>query len=149
MNYDPALQAQVQAVADKCKFEHSGTTGVGENIYWNSAKQPQVDAALSACEMWWAELAQAGINPDLVLRAEGFGAIGHMTQMAWAGSYSFACAIGTSCTDTLFFCQYSPQGNIIGEKMYEAGAQCHAASDCTTHSGSTCDTGSGLCQKPR
>jgi len=148
LNYDPTIQSDVQAVADKCLFKHSGTNGRGENIYLNSGTLTPVDAVLAACNLWWDELKTAGINKDLHLILDGFESIGHWTQMMWAKSTTIACAIGTNCGKTLVFCQFVPQGNVLNELIYEPGPSCKAASDCTYYGNSTCDSGAGLCHIP-
>jgi len=147
LKYDPTLQPVVQAIADKCLFKHSGTSGRGENIYLNSGILSPVDAVIASCKRWWTEIDRAGINKDLHLIEQGFESIGHWTQMMWAKSWGIACAIGANCGKTLVFCQYVRQGNVLNQYIYEPGPACQAAADCTTYGNSTCDSGAGLCQK--
>ena len=69
-------------------------------------------ALQQACEGWWNELNQFGIQPSLQLTTFELGkGIGHWSQMAWAKTAKIGCGVGNcpnSYWKTYVVCNYSP-----------------------------------------
>jgi len=107
LTWSAELASAAQAWADKCVFEHSGTSGVGENIATGSGDM----SISSAITMWTDE--SSSYTPD------NPGNSLHFTQVVWKATTQLGCASATcAATDgssTLYVCQYDPQGNVDGE----------------------------------
>ncbi|KAI1727085.1 cysteine-rich secretory protein family domain-containing protein [Ditylenchus destructor] len=155
LSYSNTLEQAAQAWADNCEFKHSVNqlqqTGQGQNLYEIDTQQDASSALTSAADMWWNEVVEVGINSDLIIRSSMFGdennQIGHFTAMAWGDTTQIGCGVSYCASQgfTLLVCNYYKGGNVIGRPIYEIGSQCQSASDCTTYSGSNCDSSMGLC----
>ncbi|KAF7629968.1 SCP domain-containing protein [Meloidogyne graminicola] len=86
------------------------------------------NALTQACENWWAECRQKGVQQSLIFDRNEFAkGIGHCTQMAWATTTKIGCAVQRcprSQWKTYVVCQYSPPGNFIGQPIYNKGRPC-------------------------
>lgn len=89
-------------------FRHSGTPGVGENLYSGSG-----GSCIAAVTAWLSEAAKVS-NPGAAISAALNGVVGHYTQVMWKGTTHLGC--GSSGNDVV--CQYSPAGNVISQKPY-------------------------------
>ncbi|CAJ0559024.1 unnamed protein product, partial [Mesorhabditis spiculigera] len=146
MKWDSGLESQAQNWANRCQFAHSGTNGVGENIYMASSSNTlpirgQGKAASNAWEKEFPDKGWPGV-PYFDMNVFNSG-IGHATQMAWASSSKIGCG-ATQCQNgksVFVVCQYSKQGNYLNQNAYSAGTRC---SKCP--SGTSCDSRLGLCQ---
>ncbi|KAF7632308.1 G_PROTEIN_RECEP_F1_2 domain-containing protein [Meloidogyne graminicola] len=121
MNYDNNVESSAAAWAAQCTISHSGGDN-GENLFMSSDINLNATAALlQACDMWWSECKEKGIQASLVLDMNEFNkGIGHCTQMAWATTTSIGCAVQrcpASTWKTYLVCQYSPPG-IISDKQF-------------------------------
>lgn len=70
--WDNGLASSADAFSSRCTATHSGTAGVGENIYWNS-RVDQADVA--ALDSWYSEklkydFGSPGFSPNAVVRSE-------------------------------------------------------------------------------
>lgn len=109
--------------AAKCQWAHSGTPGVGENIYATSVRNDTNPN--NAVNSWDAEKS----NYNYANNTCAPGAMcGHYTQLVWANSKNLGCAIqdcpkinGINWPNggTFVVCQYTPPGNYIGQKPYQ------------------------------
>lgn len=121
LSWSPTLAVTAQAWAARCTWAHSGTPGLGENLY--AAAPPravQTDAALSwAREQPWYDYASNSCQPGRIC--------GHYTQMVWRNSRDIGCAINDCSTGspfsgfpnwTIVVCNYSPPGNWLGQRPY-------------------------------
>ena len=112
--------------AMKCIWAHSGTPGVGENLYASSIRTPVSD----------------DFNPSTSVNSWGYEKIyyryatntcdlgkvcGHYTQVVWNTSLYVGCAFQDCASivglpwvngGTLVVCQYSPPGNYVGKRPY-------------------------------
>lgn len=114
--------------ASQCKWGHSGTAGVGENIYATSLRTPNASVfdPRNAVNAWGAEKSAY----DYYTNTCATGKIcGHYTQIVWAKSTYLGCSFqdcpiiqGLSWPNggTLVVCQYSPPGNYVGQRPYTA-----------------------------
>lgn len=125
MTLSDSLNSSAQTWADRIAstgvFEHSGASGVGENIYASYTTQSSIAAdtlADGAVKSWYDEVANYNYgNP-------GFSSeTGHFTQVVWKGSTQVGCgaAKGTATIDgtqyNAFYvvCQYTAPGNVSGQ----------------------------------
>jgi uncharacterized protein YkwD len=123
LTWDPGIAATAAAYAAQCKFEHSGTDGLGENL---AAYAPQGAQKASAPVDDWAG---EGQDYDYSSNSCAPGqSCGHYTQLVWKKSLRLGCAVA-SCNQNspfgaqapkwdLWVCNYSPPGNFIGQRPY-------------------------------
>jgi uncharacterized protein YkwD len=99
-------------------FQHSGTAGVGENIYNSWASDASVDIGnlgVAAVKSWYDEVNSYDYsNPEGSLDSTG-----HFTQVVWKGStqvgFGAAQVTGSDGSITVYVvCQYTPPGNMQG-----------------------------------
>ncbi len=122
---DNSLKSSAQDWANQLAstgvFEHSGVSGVGENLYVSYTTQPSIIAdtlATSAIQAWYEEVADYNYaNP-------GFSsATGHFTQVVWQGSTQLGCGAaqgaktinGRQYNAFYVVCHYAPPGNVLGQ----------------------------------
>jgi uncharacterized protein YkwD len=124
--WNNTLAAQAKAWAEHLattgEFAHSTCCGAftkyGENLagFINNVSEPNGGQSL-----WVAEKNHydgGPLPPDTP--ASGPQAIGHYTQMVWRTTTSVGCgtASGGGHPFSILVCQYSPPGNIFGQKPY-------------------------------
>ncbi|CAF3603476.1 unnamed protein product [Rotaria socialis] len=104
---DDALSRSAQNYAQKLastnSFQHSGTQGVGENLYMSSGA--------TAVKLWYDEIKQYNFNSG------GFSsATGHFTQVVWKGSRKLGMGVAYSNggRSAYVVAQYTPPGNYMG-----------------------------------
>jgi len=105
LTWDDTLAAAAQKWANNCKFQHSGGSlgPYGENLAAGTG-----DFTIAQGLNAWASEPYTG-QPS------------HFTQMVWKATTKVGCAV-QSCTGILgsdpaqfYVCEYSPQGNVIGQ----------------------------------
>ncbi|KAF1758024.1 hypothetical protein GCK72_014482 [Caenorhabditis remanei] len=149
MKWDSSIATSAQNYANRCPTGHSGTSGLGENLYWywtsgSLGDLNQYGAAASAA--WEDEFQKYGWNSNLLTIDVFNTGIGHATQMAWAKTNLIGCGVKDCGRDTnglnkvTVVCQYKPQGNYLNQYIYVSGTPC---SGCP--SGTKCETITGLC----
>jgi len=134
--WNATLEGGAQGWANGCHgINHSLTPGVGENIYasgasFNPPPRPTVYAIVEdptpANFSWGSEKSSYTYSTNGCS-----GVCGHYTQVVWRTSTSIGCGIKLCHSDTNPFpppfnafdwwvvvCQYSPQGNFIGQRPY-------------------------------
>ncbi|KAL3068612.1 hypothetical protein niasHS_016018 [Heterodera schachtii] len=147
------IETVAQNWANGCSMAHSDSSqrnGMGENLYMTSSSSiSEADALKQACDMWWAELKQHGIQESLVLDSEQFNkGIGHWSQQAWATTAQIGCAMArcpSADWKTWVVCNYNTTGNWLDEVVYKKGTACGGCSD---YNGASCNGTSGLCILP-
>ena len=113
-----ALTAQQWAMhlAQINRMQHSGVVGRGENLaMWTAGK-----ASLTELVDLW------GLEKDYfvpaafpaVSRTGDWKTVAHYTQLIWKQTTDVGCGIATGGGNDFLVCQYSPQGNIFGERAY-------------------------------
>jgi len=153
MTYSMSLESDAQAWANNCNYSHYIPAGEGQNIAaiaTNNTASPYApipNALNGSLNSWYNELRDNG-QASIYIDASDYS---HFTQVAWAGSSAIGCAV-KNCPSmngyyvapgwfyTFIVCNYSPQGNMLGNNMYNVGA---SASACP--SGSTAVSSTGLC----
>ena len=126
--WDPKLAGLAQSWARHlCRggkrppsLEHRPSTsgGPGENLWagftTESSRFPIGDAVKS-----WA--GERRFYDERSGRCRG-GVCGHYTQLVWRGTKQVGCGVATcpagAFTATVWVCNYSPAGNVVGEKPY-------------------------------
>jgi len=107
------LASKAQQWANGCVFQHSGGSlgPFGENLAAGTGSSYGISAAVGS---WTAEVSQYDPNNPQP---------SHFTQVVWKASTQVGCAV-QSCSGIFaasfgpaqyFVCEYSPQGNVIGE----------------------------------
>ena len=111
-SYGPSL-----ARLDKLAHSPPGSRpGQGENLWKGTA------GAYSLEEMaggWAGEkrLFRPGLFPNVSASGK-WSDVAHYTQMVWRGTRRVGCALHKSRTWDYLICRYSPQGNVIGQRVY-------------------------------
>lgn len=110
LTWDESLASTAQAYSEKLasrdseKLVHSQTQGLGENLAWSTA------SVSHAVKFWIDEKSHisAGRCP--------FQECGHLTQILWKSTTHVGCGAATGASGRIYVtCNYSPQGNIIGQ----------------------------------
>ena len=109
-----------QLARNGCRSKHS-TGKYGENIYWAGAAQ-RSDGTSSvqkiidrdAVDAWGNEVQDYDYASNSC-----HGVCGHYTQVVWKSTTEVGCGMAI-CSDKaqLWVCQYTPRGNMVGEKPY-------------------------------
>ncbi len=111
-------QLWAEEIAALSRMEHSGTSGVGENLamWWSTGAQTPVAQLVG---LWGREKRAFvhGAFPD-VSRDGNWKTVGHYTQMVWRATTEVGCGAAANGTSEFLVCWYSPQGNFIGQRPY-------------------------------
>lgn len=119
---DDLAQSSMQW-AKQCKWQHSNTKNVGENLYATTIKNKNFDPSI-AVKSWGDEGEYYNYNNNSCQKGKQCG---HYTQVVWANSDKVGCAINTCdkldgsgfpSGGTFVVCQYSPPGNYVNQKPY-------------------------------
>jgi pathogenesis-related protein 1 len=121
LHWSAALAQTAQTYANRCIWAHSGTSGLGENLY---ATSPRNDAQGAAAVSWAMEIG----NYDYAANGCADGTqCGHYTQMVWRNTTEVGCGLANCSTGsplngfpnwTIVVCNYTPPGNFIGQRPY-------------------------------
>ncbi|EFJ45208.1 hypothetical protein VOLCADRAFT_94361 [Volvox carteri f. nagariensis] len=109
LRWSSTLEADAQAWANRCVFEHAnnGATGQGENLAWGYSD------AKSAIDAYYSE--GAGYAYGVSQPADWYS-VGHFTQVVWRSTTDLGCAVATCNGGQQFHvCRYYPPGNYVGE----------------------------------
>ncbi|KAG6842509.1 hypothetical protein C0991_000035 [Blastosporella zonata] len=113
LTWSDDLASAAQSWANKCVFEHSGGSlgPYGENIAAGTGSSYNIQTAIKS---WTDEVSE--YDPSNPVAS-------HFTQVVWKGTTQVGCAV-QSCDGIFsasygkakyYVCEYSPQGNILGE----------------------------------
>lgn len=121
LHWSIRLQETARAVAQKCKFRHSGL-GNGENLFALVGQVP-ADLGVQATRAWYAEKDRYSFaNPGFSPRT------GHFTQVVWKSTRQLGCWEEKSCRTLepgpflsslrgaqlgFVVCEYFPPGNAL------------------------------------
>jgi pathogenesis-related protein 1 len=124
VSWSAVLETSTQIHADLCVYGHSGTPGVGENIYaFASIPDPVPKPPPSFVVVTWeSERAFYAYATNTCSPPPIPGTCGHYTQEVWRSSTSIGCGVkyceinspfGPGFPHWYFWvCQYSPAGNV-------------------------------------
>ena len=122
--WDPRLAAQAapwaRHLAQLGRLEHSSREArgaTGENLAMGTLGAFPAAALAGG---WAAEKRDFvdGIFPQ-VSRTGDWRAVGHYTQMVWAGTGRIGCATATGGGNLYLVCRYAPPGNVIGQRPFQ------------------------------
>lgn len=95
---------------------HEGSPG--ENLWEGASTLPDPYSVTDAVKSWAGERKYYDTHAN---RCRG-GVCGHYTQLVWRDTTHVGCAIATcgasGMVATIWVCNYSPGGNVIGERPY-------------------------------
>ena len=122
LRWSTSIATTAQNYANQCIWQHSGTPGLGENLY---AAAPWSTAQTTAANSWASESIYYNYAANT---CAGGQQCGHYTQMVWRDSSQVGCGIRNCSTGTPFgskfpnwtivVCNYSPPGNYSGQRPY-------------------------------
>lgn len=108
LTWSPKLAATAAAhagsIARQGALRHSNT-GNGENLAFNSR-----GSLVEMIEQWGRE------KVNFISR--NGKTTGHYTQIVWKGTQQVGCGLARNAQGNYLVCQYTPAGNIDGEKPY-------------------------------
>jgi hypothetical protein len=110
-------QRWADTIAALDRMQHSGTSGVGENLaYWSG---PNASPLRTMIGLWEREkdYFRAGTFPG-VSSTGNWLSVAHYTQMVWRRTKQVGCGIGNNGRSDFLVCWYSPRGNYIGQVPY-------------------------------
>ena len=89
--------------------------GQGENLWMGTRDAYELE---EMAESWAAEksLFRPGFFPA-VSRSGAWSDVAHYTQMIWKGTTRVGCAIRKGRKWDFLICRYSPQGNVVGQRV--------------------------------
>uniref|UniRef100_A0A914H938 SCP domain-containing protein n=1 Tax=Globodera rostochiensis TaxID=31243 RepID=A0A914H938_GLORO len=153
LKYNTDAERIAQNWANQCTMERSNPfkrRSMGENSYKiSSSTITEADALKQACDAWWAELKQHGLQSSLILGPNEYDKdTKNWTEQAWAKTAQIGCAMArcrNPAWKTWVVCNYSSRGSYIDHAVYKKGTAC---SGCSDYSGASCNSTSGLCVLP-
>jgi len=152
--WNQTLANVAQKWADCCNFEHSGTPGVGENIFEQGGSPMDVTSNFNmAVSDWSSELPNNFTYRASNVFTDDDMAAGHYTQLAWAATSQVGCGYA-SCPNlnpgmqsVFVVCQYYPPGNYLNQVIYNPNPKgCTSGSACTNTAQKTVCNAQGLCK---
>jgi uncharacterized protein YkwD len=120
--WDCSLAATAQAWADTCPTGHSGTSGLGENIYWSGSTKVSTPAQVVGA--WASELSlyeyASNYCDGAPYTKDNFAPCGHYTQIVWRTTTRVGCGYANNCTSggrtQPWVCNYAPPGNVYNSR---------------------------------
>jgi uncharacterized protein YkwD len=91
-------------------FAHSGDRQYGENLYEATGFSPTPDHVVKA---WAAEARNYEYQSNTCSSM-----CGHYTQLIWKATTMVGCGVAKDAKRELWVCDYTPFGNIFGERPY-------------------------------
>ncbi len=119
LTWDGDLATSAAAFAAQCTLGHSGTPGVGENIFYSSSTTlVSPDAVVNS---WVSEKQFYDVQTSTCARGK---ICGHYTQVVWADTTFVGCGAAL-CDPKIngdwgqkWVCQYKAPGNVVGQAPY-------------------------------
>lgn len=98
-------------------FEHSGTSGQGENLWMGTSGAfsfTQMIESFGSEKQYFVP----GTFPD-VSSTGNWADVAHYTQMVWRNTTEVGCAgVDGSDGNYRLVCRYSPPGNVVGQPVF-------------------------------
>lgn len=127
LTWDDEAANVAQNYASQCVWAHNQDRGnFGENLYAagvsSYSDEVVTEMVVKGVGVWAAEEAYYDYESN---SCTGGKVCGHYTQVVWAATTGVGCGVA-ECQDTIFsgwdavymVCDYSPPGNITGDKPY-------------------------------
>ncbi len=122
MNWSEAVATVAQGWADRCQFMHNPQRGsLGENLYATTGKS----SISTAVAQWAGESVAYDYGDNICSTGDNLTTCSHYTQIVWRSSLELGCGmkncetsspVGGSGAWKLWVCNYSPPGNMAGER---------------------------------
>lgn len=119
LSWNSSIATTAQTYANQCHYMHSGTAGLGENIYASVSSGPDIGTMVDASFDWASEESSYNYASNTCS-----GVCGHYTQMVWDTTTQLGCGLKyCPAANTPFqppfniyqwtfvVCNYSPPGN--------------------------------------
>jgi len=105
-----------KVIAGLDKMQHSGATGVGENLAFWSGSNPSLARMIAT---WGAEKSLFSRGPfPQISRTGDWLSVSHYSQMIWRATTEVGCGRGNNGKTDFLVCWYSPEGNYVGQLPY-------------------------------
>lgn len=125
LRWDATIATFAQNYANNCQYVHNASAPYGENLYAGAVSSGFPANVEAAAATGWANEAP---NYNYATDTCTGGQCGHYTQMVWRTTTAVGCGL-RQCTAnspfqppftnwTLVVCNYSPAGNITGQRPY-------------------------------
>jgi len=126
VSWDKGLASYAQKWANHLaaidKMEHRPSPPHGENIAWQSAAP---FTAADAVRLWEKE---KSLYQGEVIDGTNYQTFGHYTQIIWHSTTKIGCGVAKSASGGVYVvCNYSPAGNIVGQKPIATKADSDAS----------------------
>lgn len=125
---DWADKQAIQLQQGQSRPEHRPNNAYGENMFWQWSKSNLPDESPTAAVTWWDGEKQYYDYDTNTCSAPADKTCGHYTQLVWSASRYLGCGQSTWSQDgkhyVLWVCNYSPAGNILGQRPYNVRTNC-------------------------
>lgn len=109
-------QGYAQTLSNAGTFQHSGTNGVGENLWMGTSG---IYTNTQMVDSWGSEKQYFTGGNFPWSRTNNFEDVGHYTQMIWKNTVAVGCgAVDGQDNNSRLVCWYNPPGNVIGEHAF-------------------------------
>ncbi|MBZ5622098.1 MAG: SCP-like extracellular [Acidobacteriia bacterium] len=103
-------QSWADTLLKRGQFSHRPNSGYGENLFELQGGSATPDDVVHD----WASESLDYDYPSNRCRS----VCGHYTQIVWRGTVEVGCAVARGGGREVWVCEYSPPGNIVGQKPY-------------------------------
>lgn len=100
-----------EELASDCSFEHSNGN-YGENLWKGTSAAFSIKDVVDS---WGEEKQHYNYGDNSCVDGE---VCGHYTQIVWEATTQVGCGVATCDGYDVWVCQYTSQGNIVGQKPY-------------------------------
>ncbi len=109
---ESAARQWAESLLAKGTFRHRPQSNFGENLF--EIRGARADAT-RVVRSWAAEADDFNLATN---SCRGDAVCGHYTQLVWRDTRQLGCAVARGGRREVWVCNYSPPGNVIGERPY-------------------------------
>lgn len=112
-----SAQQWANQLAATRRFQHSNNRRYGENLWMGTAGR---FTFMQMVNSWGSEKKYFIPNRTFpnVSSSGNWADVGHYTQIIWRNTTQVGCGLASGGGNDYLVCQYSPPGNVIGQKVY-------------------------------